>query len=104
MNAGGSASRLLGWYSWSPWSRSNGCTIERSAPARPECVLHERQWPASRVFSRCVRAPRGTQPSWIRGQHLNEPRIAIVGLGYVGLPLAVEFGRQLDTIDRKRVV
>jgi UDP-N-acetyl-D-galactosamine dehydrogenase len=29
---------------------------------------------------------------------LNEPRIAIVGLGYVGLPLAVEFGRQLDTI------
>jgi UDP-N-acetyl-D-galactosamine dehydrogenase len=29
---------------------------------------------------------------------LNEPRIAIVGLGYVGLPLAVEFGKQLDTI------
>jgi UDP-N-acetyl-D-galactosamine dehydrogenase len=28
---------------------------------------------------------------------LNEPRIAIVGLGYVGLPLAVEFGKQLDT-------
>ena len=29
---------------------------------------------------------------------MNEPRIAIVGLGYVGLPLAVEFGRQLDTV------
>lgn len=29
---------------------------------------------------------------------MNEPRIAIVGLGYVGLPLAVEFGRQLNTI------
>ncbi len=29
---------------------------------------------------------------------MNEPRIAIVGLGYVGLPLAVEFGKQLDTI------
>jgi len=29
---------------------------------------------------------------------LNEPRIALVGLGYVGLPLAVEFGKQLDTI------
>jgi len=29
---------------------------------------------------------------------LNEPRIAIVGLGYVGLPLAVEFGQQLDTV------
>lgn len=26
------------------------------------------------------------------------PRIAIVGLGYVGLPLAVEFGKQLSTI------
>jgi UDP-N-acetyl-D-galactosamine dehydrogenase len=29
---------------------------------------------------------------------LNEPKIAIVGLGYVGLPLAVEFGRLLDTV------
>lgn len=29
---------------------------------------------------------------------MNEPRIALVGLGYVGLPLAVEFGRQLDTV------
>ncbi len=29
---------------------------------------------------------------------MNEPRIALVGLGYVGLPLAVEFGKQLDTI------
>ncbi len=26
------------------------------------------------------------------------PRIAIIGLGYVGLPLAVEFGRALDTL------
>ncbi len=26
------------------------------------------------------------------------PRIAVVGLGYVGLPLAIEFGRQLPTI------
>lgn len=35
------------------------------------------------------------------------PRIAIIGLGYVGLPLAVEFGKTLDTlgydIDAKRV-
>ncbi|EIM02567.1 Vi polysaccharide biosynthesis protein VipA/TviB [Rhodanobacter thiooxydans] len=29
---------------------------------------------------------------------MNEPGIALVGLGYVGLPLAVEFGKQLDTI------
>ncbi len=29
---------------------------------------------------------------------MNEPKIAIVGLGYVGLPLAVEFGRLLDTV------
>ena len=27
-----------------------------------------------------------------------EPRIAIIGLGYVGLPLAVEFGKRLDTL------
>lgn len=27
-----------------------------------------------------------------------DPRIAVVGLGYVGLPLAIEFGRQLPTI------
>ena len=25
-------------------------------------------------------------------------RIAIIGLGYVGLPLAVEFGKQYDTV------
>ena len=28
----------------------------------------------------------------------HEPRIAIIGLGYVGLPLAVEFGRQLPVL------
>lgn len=36
-----------------------------------------------------------------------EARIAIIGLGYVGLPLAVEFGRQRDVIgfdiDRQRI-
>ena len=26
------------------------------------------------------------------------PRIAIIGLGYVGLPLAVEFGKRHDTV------
>ena len=30
--------------------------------------------------------------------HLRKCRIGIVGLGYVGLPLAVEFGRHFDTI------
>jgi len=31
--------------------------------------------------------------------HLHDsPRIAIIGLGYVGLPLAVEFGKQLPTV------
>ena len=28
----------------------------------------------------------------------DSPRIAIIGLGYVGLPLAVEFGKQLPTV------
>ena len=27
-----------------------------------------------------------------------EPRLCIIGLGYVGLPLAAEFGKQLDTV------
>ena len=30
--------------------------------------------------------------------NLNNKKIAIVGLGYVGLPLAVEFGKQFDTL------
>lgn len=38
---------------------------------------------------------------------IDDTRVAIVGLGYVGLPLAVEFGRHLDTvgfdIDPKRI-
>jgi UDP-N-acetyl-D-galactosamine dehydrogenase len=29
---------------------------------------------------------------------LNEARIGVIGLGYVGLPLAVEFGRKFDTV------
>ena len=29
---------------------------------------------------------------------IENARIAIVGLGYVGLPLAVEFGKQFDTV------
>ena len=29
---------------------------------------------------------------------LNESRIAVIGLGYVGLPLAVEFGRFYPTV------
>ena len=29
---------------------------------------------------------------------LDHVRIAVVGLGYVGLPLAVEFGKQFDTV------
>jgi len=28
----------------------------------------------------------------------SDPRLAVIGLGYVGLPLAVEFGRLLDTL------
>ena len=31
-------------------------------------------------------------------QELEKTRVAIVGLGYVGLPLAVEFGRRYDTV------
>ncbi len=40
-------------------------------------------------------------------QKIDDAKVAIVGLGYVGLPLAVEFGRYIDTIgfdiDAKRV-
>ncbi len=31
-------------------------------------------------------------------QALENTKIAIVGLGYVGLPLAVEFGKRYDTL------
>jgi UDP-N-acetyl-D-galactosamine dehydrogenase len=38
---------------------------------------------------------------------IDDAKVAIIGLGYVGLPLAVEFGRHLDTvgfdIDAKRI-
>ena len=38
---------------------------------------------------------------------LKSKKIAIIGLGYVGLPLAVEFGKQFDTlgfdIDAERI-
>lgn len=29
---------------------------------------------------------------------IDSVRIAVIGLGYVGLPLAVEFGKQFDTV------
>ena len=32
------------------------------------------------------------------GAQKDGPRIGVVGLGYVGLPLAVAFGRQYDTV------
>ena len=31
-------------------------------------------------------------------QLLENNRIGILGLGYVGLPLAIEFGKQFDTV------
>ncbi|WP_201313974.1 Vi polysaccharide biosynthesis UDP-N-acetylglucosamine C-6 dehydrogenase TviB [Dyella sp. EPa41] len=31
-------------------------------------------------------------------QHLEDTKLAIIGLGYVGLPLAVEFGKRYDTV------
>ncbi|MGB5325849.1 MAG: Vi polysaccharide biosynthesis UDP-N-acetylglucosamine C-6 dehydrogenase TviB, partial [Pseudomonadales bacterium] len=31
-------------------------------------------------------------------KHIQDCKIAIIGLGYVGLPLAVEFGKQYQTI------
>ncbi|MBN8279989.1 MAG: Vi polysaccharide biosynthesis UDP-N-acetylglucosamine C-6 dehydrogenase TviB [Gammaproteobacteria bacterium] len=40
-------------------------------------------------------------------KQISDAKVAIIGLGYVGLPLAVEFGRHLDTvgfdIDPKRI-
>jgi len=29
---------------------------------------------------------------------VKDTRIGLIGLGYVGLPLAVEFGKQFDTV------
>lgn len=40
-----------------------------------------------------------TEDRWMEsGERLAHARIAVVGLGYVGLPLAVEFGKQYDTV------
>lgn len=48
--------------------------------------------------------PNTAQPADLPG---DEPVVGIVGLGYVGLPLAIEFGKQFDTrgydVDRERV-
>ncbi len=34
----------------------------------------------------------------MRKLNLRNLKIAVIGLGYVGLPLAVEFGRHFDTV------
>jgi UDP-N-acetyl-D-glucosamine/UDP-N-acetyl-D-galactosamine dehydrogenase len=34
-------------------------------------------------------------------QNLRKCRIAVLGLGYVGLPLAVEFGRRFTTVGQR---
>jgi UDP-N-acetyl-D-glucosamine/UDP-N-acetyl-D-galactosamine dehydrogenase len=41
-----------------------------------------------------------TQTTWriFVTTHPSDPRLAVIGLGYVGLPLAVEFGRLFDTL------
>src|SRR5476651_875139 len=39
-----------------------------------------------------------TSPYGNTMQQLDNAKIAIIGLGYVGLPLAVEFGKQFDTV------
>jgi UDP-N-acetyl-D-galactosamine dehydrogenase len=31
----------------------------------------------------------------------DKPTIAIIGLGYVGLPLSVEFGKRFETLDHE---
>jgi UDP-N-acetyl-D-galactosamine dehydrogenase len=46
-------------------------------------------------------------PAGDQMQEVGSARIAVIGLGYVGLPLAVEFGRRHDTlgydIDARRI-
>ena len=38
---------------------------------------------------------------------MNQKKIALIGIGYVGLPLAVEFGKKFDTVgydlNKKRI-
>ncbi len=43
-------------------------------------------------------APASPEAPGIATQALRDARIAIIGLGYVGLPLAVEFGKQYATV------
>ena len=46
----------------------------------------------------CSRIAVSSAPEQHEQMDLDEVRIAVVGLGYVGLPLAVEFGRQFPTV------
>jgi UDP-N-acetyl-D-glucosamine/UDP-N-acetyl-D-galactosamine dehydrogenase len=42
--------------------------------------------------------PAASEPPEMQSLESHPPRIAIVGLGYVGLPLAVEFGKHFPTV------
>jgi UDP-N-acetyl-D-galactosamine dehydrogenase len=53
----------------------------------------------SQPANRAVETAKKTRkPGMFRMQALENTKIAIVGLGYVGLPLAVEFGKRYDTL------
>src|SRR5690606_13166454 len=76
-----------------PWRRHWRASPRR----RPQAATRD-------VQGRRPRAPRGTRQSCKGQDSMSDfptpqaTRIAVVGLGYVGLPLAVEFGKQYDTV------
>src|SRR5690606_41790546 len=73
---------------FSGWSSQNGTVPSAQRLDRAYSIAAQR---ASR------HAANGDQTMQHRFA-LDTANIAIVGLGYVGLPLAVEFGKQYDTV------
>src|SRR5687767_10277158 len=64
--------------------------VARRAPSGSSPSLRETTLPG-KAWSEKQKTERQMQP-------LENARIAIIGLGYVGLPLAVEFGKRYDTV------
>src|SRR5690606_30780426 len=88
------------WRCPPPWARACWpCIRWGTTPcARPPC------WPLPACcavsLSRRMASGRRAHPRG-RTEHMQpdqNTRIAIIGLGYVGLPLAVEFGKHFDTV------
>jgi UDP-N-acetyl-D-galactosamine dehydrogenase len=61
-------------------------------------IVRRRHWGFAEVVTPCDDRRAGRASTGERMKDLASARIGVVGLGYVGLPLAVEFGKRYDTV------